>query len=160
MIIHIAKGVGSGSTKLAAFDAALNHAGVANYNLIKLSSVIPENSEIVVHRGSIPKSKISGSWGDRMYVVMAEERENTPNAEAWAGIGWVQNKRTGEGLFVEHEGASEKSVRRDIKQSLEDLVKNRNGKFGKIEMVVSGTSCKNTPVCSLVVAVFQISKWD
>ena len=159
MIIHLAKGIGTGSTKLAAFDAALNHAGIANYNLIKLSSVIPADSEIVVHKGAIPKSKIYGSWGDRMYVVMAEERENTPNAEAWAGIGWVQNKKTGEGLFVEHEGASEKSVKRDIKQSLEDLMKNRNDKFGKIEMIVSGTSCKNIPACSLVVAVFQTSGW-
>ena len=39
MNIHVASGLGTGPTKLSAFDAALNAAGVANYNIIKLSSV-------------------------------------------------------------------------------------------------------------------------
>ncbi len=160
MIINVAKGVGTGSTKLSAFDAALNHAGVANFNLIKLSSVIPPKSKIVINRSGINKNKIPGEWGDRLYVVMAEERENAPNAEAWAGIGWVQDRKTGKGLFVEHEGASEKSVRRDIRQSLEGLMATRNVNFGKINMVVSGITCKHAPVCALVVAVFESTTWE
>ena len=44
MQIHLASGVGSGPTELAAFDAALAAAGVANYNLLYLSSVIPPAS--------------------------------------------------------------------------------------------------------------------
>ncbi len=45
MKIKVTYGIGEGATKLAAFDRALFDAGIANYNLIKLSSVIPENSE-------------------------------------------------------------------------------------------------------------------
>ena len=41
MKLYIAKAIGRGSTELAAFDAALVGAGVANFNLIRLSSVIP-----------------------------------------------------------------------------------------------------------------------
>jgi hypothetical protein len=41
---------------------------------------------------------------------MAEMRVDTPNIEAWAGIGWVQDKETGKGLFVEHEGNSQHTV--------------------------------------------------
>ena len=41
MNIYVSSGIGYGQTKLAAFDAALNEAGIANFNLIKLSSVIP-----------------------------------------------------------------------------------------------------------------------
>lgn len=161
MQLHIADGIGTGPTTLAAFDAALNDAGVANYNLLRLSSVIPPKSEIVIHNDKgIPKKVLPGKWGDRLYVVMAEERVDTPNAEAWAGIGWVLDKETGKGLFVEHEGNSEKSVRSDIRQSLEALMATRNVDFGDIHMHVVGRTCRHEPVCAMVVAVYQASSWE
>ncbi len=158
MTIKIASGIGTGPTSLSAFDAALNHAGVANYNIIRLSSVIPPGSNINVNTSAL--TKLPGEWGDRLYVVMAEERVSTPNEEAWAGIGWVQDKTTGKGLFVEHEGNSEKSVKRDIQQSLEALMATRNIDFGPIKMKVIGRACKHQPVCALVVAVYQASDWE
>ena len=161
MNIHVAAGVGSGPTELSAFDAALNHAGIANYNLIRLSSVIPPASEIIVHdTGAIPADTMPGNWGDRLYVVMAEQRAEHPNAEAWAGVGWVQDKSTGKGLFVEHEGNSEASVRRDIEQSLEALMATRKVDFGPIHMKVVGETCEHLPVCAMVVAVYQASDWQ
>lgn len=158
MTINLTAGIGTGPTKLSAFDAALNHAGVANYNLIRLSSVIPPSSEIIVHDGPIPK--IPGQWGDRLYVVMAEERVDTPNTEAWAGIGWVQEKDSGRGLFVEHQGKSQKYVEESIRQSLNALMATRNVDFGEIHMKVAGRICKHEPVCALVVAVYQADAWQ
>ena len=161
MNIHITPGIGTGPTKLAAFDAALNHAGIANYNLLRLSSVIPPETKVTVHEdGPISAKIMPGGWGDRLYVVMAEERVETPNEEAWAGIGWVQEKVSGKGLFVEHEGNSESSVRRDIQQSLEALMATRNVNFGEIQMKVVGKTCTHLPVCAMVVAVYQASDWD
>ena len=158
--IYVASGIGSGPTKLAAFDAALNHAGVANYNLIRLSSIVPPNATVTSHEKPLSDKMLPGGWGDRLYVVMAEKRVDTPNAEAWAGIGWVQDKKTGKGLFVEHEGGSEQAVRLDIKQSLEALMATRNVDFGDIKMQVVGRACTTHPVCALVVAVFQATDWD
>lgn len=161
MQIHLTTGIGAGPTKLSAFDAALNDTGIANYNLIRLSSVIPPGTTIVAHKGrKIPKTTVPGLWGDRLYVVMAEQREETPNAEAWAGIGWVQDKETGQGLFVEHEGNSEATVRRDIKQSLEALMATRNIDYGPVHMEVVGTVCKHLPVCAIAIAVYQVSDWE
>ncbi len=159
MKIYVAPGIGTGPTKLSAFDAALNHAGVANYNLVRLSSIIPTDTKIISEEKSIPADVMPGEWGDRLYVVMAEMRVDTPNTEAWAGIGWVQDKETGKGLFVEHEGQSEKAVRRDITQSLEALMATRNVDFGEIQMQVVGRTCTNHPVCALVIAVYQASDW-
>lgn len=158
MIIKLASGIGSGPTKLSAFDSALNHAGVANYNLIRLSSVIPPNTTIEISDKKL--SQLPGRWGDRLYVVMAEQRESTPNREAWAGIGWVQEKDTGKGLFVEHEGESEKTVREDIRDSLHALMATRNVDFGDVHMEVVGRMCHKDPICALVVAVYQASDWD
>jgi arginine decarboxylase len=156
MNITINTGRGSGPTKLAAFDSALNDAGVANYNLLRLSSVIPPRTNILINT----PTQIKGEWGDRLYVVMAEMRVDTPNVEAWAGIGWVQDAVTGKGLFVEHEGNSEAAVRRDITQSLTALMATRNVDFGEIKMEVVGKTCKHLPVCAMVVAVYQASDWE
>lgn len=158
MKIKISAGIGVGPTQLSAFDSALNHAGVANYNLIRLSSVIPPKSKIEVSGDTL--TNLPGEWGDRLYVVMAEQRASKPNEEAWAGIGWVQEKESGKGLFVEHEGSSEKAVRSDITQSLQALMATRNVDFGEIQMEVIGTSCKHLPVCAMVVAVYQASDWE
>ncbi len=158
MVIKVSPGIGTGPTKLAAFDAALNHAGVANYNILRLSSVIPPSTTVEVQ--DKPLTNLPGNWGDRLYVVMAEMRVDTPNIEAWAGIGWVQDRSTGKGLFVEHEGNSEKSVRQDITQSLQALMATRNVDFGEINMKVVGRTCKHEPVCAMVVAVYQASSWD
>ncbi len=161
MNIHVTAGIGTGPTKLSAFDAALNHAGIANYNLIRLSSVIPPKTTIVDQgKEGISPSTMPGEWGDRLYVVMAEQREVQPNAEAWAGIGWVQDKATGKGLFVEHQGESEKAVKNDIEQSLTALMATRNVDFGKIKTKVVGKTCKHQPVCAMVVAVYQASDWE
>lgn len=161
MQIHLSSGIGTGPTTLAAFDAALNDAGIANYNLLRLSSVIPPGTEIIKHGNQpIPKDLLPGQWGDRLYVVMAEQREDTPNTEAWAGIGWVQDPETKKGLFVEHEGSSETKVRRDITQSLEALMATRNVDFGPINMEVVGRTCTNHPICAMMIAAFQASDWE
>lgn len=158
MIIKLTSGIGSGPTELAAFDSALNHAGVANYNLIRLSSVVPPNTDIQVYQDAL--KDLPGKWGDRLYVVMAEQREMVPNREAWAGIGWVQDKETGRGLFVEHHGGSEKTVREDIQDSLDALMATRNVDFGEIQMEVVGRMCHKEPICAMVVAVYQASDWE
>ncbi len=160
MNIHVASGIGVGPTKLSAFDAALNDAKIANYNLICLSSVIPPETKIIVHEAGMAGVKLPGDWGDRLYVVMAEMRTDTPNSEAWAGIGWVQDKKTGKGLFVEHEAENEHTVRRDITQSLEALMATRNVDFGPIHMKVVGRMCTHQPVCALVIAAYQVSDWQ
>lgn len=153
-IIHITSGVGEGDTPLSAFDAALFHASVANYNLIKLSSVIPPNSEIKVSSPPINET----SFGNKLYCVLAEQRETIFGREAWAGLGWVQT-RDGRGLFVEHHGASQCEVMRLIKNSLTNMVKYRKQHFGKINYQVVGTSCKDKPVCALVAAVYEEEGW-
>jgi len=159
MQIHVGSGAGNGPTTLAAFDAALNDVGIANYNLLRLSSVIPPATDVVVYDHKITQ-QLPGTWGDRLYVVMAEMRVDTPNVGAWAGVGWVQDPETGKGLFVEHEGHSEDEVRQDIQHSLEALMVTRGVDFGPINMKVTGRLCTGEPVCAMVVAVYQASDWD
>ncbi len=158
MKIQICTAVEEGVTELSAFDSALNKAGIANRNLIRLSSVIPSHTTVECLNEAI--ADVIGEWGDRLYVVYAEQRTSVHNEEAWAGIGWVQDPTDGKGLFVEHEGASEAQVRSDIENSLKDLMKTRRVDFGEIQMSVVGGTCKDKPICALAVAVYQASDWD
>lgn len=157
MQINLTSGTGVGPTQLSAFDNALVNAGVANFNLIYLSSVLPPNSSVVDN--NTPVSPV-GEWGDRLYVVMAQKRTGQRNQEAWAGIGWMQDLETNKGLLVEHEGHSEDEVRADIENSLKGLAANRNQEFGPIHMKVVGKKCISLPVCALVVAVFESNSWQ
>jgi arginine decarboxylase len=158
MQISIVSGTGTGPTSLAAFDAALVAAGAANYNLLVLSSVIPAKTEIV--RCPPSPLELPGSWGDRLWVVMAAERVEHHNSEAWAGVGWVQDATSGRGLFVEHEGQSRQSVERDINDSLQALVASRpEVQFGAVDMQLEGIRCQDDPVCAVVLAVYDSSPW-
>jgi arginine decarboxylase len=157
--IEVVRSSGTGPTELAAFDAALIDAGIANFNLIRLSSVIPPDTEVVATNGR--STRATGEWGDRLYVVMAEICADRVGREAWAGIGWVQDDETGKGLFVEHEGHAEHEVREDIEQSLATLVSGRPGhSFGPVRSVVHGVRCEDRPACAMVTAVYESESWS
>ncbi len=157
MNISITAGAGVGPTELAAFDHALVNAGVANFNLIYLSSVLPPGSIVQdLDKAAHPV----GDWGDRLYIVCAQMRTQQRNQEVWAGIGWMQDPETKKGLLVEHEGHNEDEVRADIKNTLEALAQNRNMKFGPMHMKVIGKKCVAIPVCALVIAVFESAQWN
>jgi arginine decarboxylase len=156
MKINVSAGTGVGPTALSAFDSALVNAGVANFNLIYLSSVLPPNSDVTSLDTPV---KPEGEWGDRLYVVMAQKRTSVRNQEAWAGVGWMQDLKTKKGLLVEHEGHTEAEVRADIENSLKGLAANRGEEYGPIQMKVTGKKCVSLPVCALVVAVFQSDSW-
>lgn len=157
LTIRVATGSGVGATELSAFDAALLDAGIGNFNLVCLRSVIPPGSEIVDCDGP---AEVTGEWGDRLYLVMAEHRTNQPNSEVWAGIGWVQDEETGKGLFVEHHGTSREQVARDITDSLATLVGSRpEERFGPVQQRIEGRRCERDPVSVLVAATYETARW-
>lgn len=154
MEIIITKGKGAGLNKLSAFDNALYDAGIANFNLIPLSSIIPPASKVKIKR--IDWNQID--FGNKLYVVMARANQEVIGKEAWAGIGWV-HANDGRGLFVEHIGECKEDVVHLIKNSLNDMTKYRREKFSQPQYATCGITCKNRPVCAIVVSVYQSEGW-
>ncbi|GAB3739272.1 pyruvoyl-dependent arginine decarboxylase [Microlunatus parietis] len=164
--IRVSAGRGIGLTRLSAFDAALRDAGVADFNLVRLSSVIPPRGVIREVQGS---EQLQGRIGDVLYCVYADSYASTPGEEAWAGVAWAQraevepapgdeteNQLSGSGVFVEHSGISQALVERDLRASLADLTRNRVGDFPHQGRMLSSARCVDHPVCAIVVASYSI----
>jgi arginine decarboxylase len=153
--IHLSSGTGEGPTPLAAFDAALMNAGVANYNLLCLSSVIPPNARIVraKHRTQ------PDDYGRRLYVVMSQMRQSRPGHHAHAGIGWVQEGDDGRGLFVELHDDDRDRLEHDLHATLGAMRRLRDVHYGPVQTAIASRVCARQSVCALVVAVYACEPW-
>lgn len=152
--ITVRTAVGTGRTLLSAFDHALFQAGVANFNLIPLSSVIPPGSTVT--RGGEP---VSGGHGDRLYCVEAVAYADHPGEVVSAGLGWTIHPTIG-GLFVEHRGGTPESVDEQIRLSLADLAAHRGIDFGEVSTAIVSAHCTDLPVCALAIAAYATADWS
>ncbi|HYP44110.1 MAG TPA: pyruvoyl-dependent arginine decarboxylase [Propionibacteriaceae bacterium] len=158
LTIRVSTGVGEGATRLAAFDAALRSAGVGDFNLIRLSSVIPPQAAVAEVD---PVEQLTGGHGDLLYCVYADAYASTPGERAWAGLAWSRRaEQPGGGLFVEHTGHSRTAVERDLQLSLDDLSRGRGGGFTAAGRALAYAECGARPVCALVVASYRNSDWS
>jgi arginine decarboxylase len=166
--IRVSAGRGIGLTRLSAFDAALRDAGVADFNLVRLSSVIPPRWTVREVSGA---EQLAGHTGDILYCVYADSYASTPGEEAWAGVAWAQRMEdapeaadrpelAGSGVFVEHSAISQALVERDLRASLADLTRNRIGEFPRRGRMLSSARCVDHPVCAIVVASYSTQNWS
>jgi len=95
--IRVVAGTATGPTAVSAYDAALADAGVHNYNLLALSSVVPAGAEI-----DVLKQAVEGT------------------GRATAALGWTREDGDGPGVFYETGGEFDRTeARRRIRRGLE-----------------------------------------
>ncbi len=163
MQIQIVTSTGEGKTLLSAFDNALQNAGVSNYNLIVLSSIIPPESTIVRKKSYVTPPQ---EFGHRLYVVRAEMRSNETGKFIAAGVGWYLLD-DGRGFFVEHElvgdtkVAVEYDIENRIRNSLSDMCAFRHIRFvkEKVQTAIAIKQVDGQPACALAVAVYRSEPW-
>ncbi|MFP9191812.1 pyruvoyl-dependent arginine decarboxylase [Natrialbaceae archaeon A-CW1-1] len=137
--IRVVWGSATAPTKMASYDAALADAGVENYNLVTVSSVIPADAD-VDPVGTAPNL---GSIGNRLTVV--EARATTASVgSASAALAWVQSDHgRGPGLFYETAGEEDsESVEARVLEGLDAGQDLRDWAFDDPEVrveTVSGT---------------------
>lgn len=157
LTIRVTAGSGTGRTTMAAFDAALRSAGVADHNLIRLSSIIPAGAAVEL---CSPADQLRGGFGHRLYCVYAVAHATECGDDAWSGIGWsLAADGSGRGLFVEHAGHAEDQVSSMITTSLADMGRGRDTSFVLGGKLLSSAHCSGQPVCSVVVATYRTAGW-
>lgn len=162
MHIILTSGKGYGKTPLSAFDAALQDAGVYNYNLIKLSSIIPKGSTIKVAKFEAD----SEEYGHRLYIVCAEMRSRESGKWIGAALGWHQIE-DGRGVFVEHVeiGETQEAVRANLaaeaKKSLIDLCRARRFHTAedRLQIKVKTAKVTDSAACALVMGIYKAEVW-
>lgn len=130
MRIDIVWGESEGKTLLSAFDRALLNAGIHNFNLISLSSVIPPQS--VIHETGTYTS--SDRVGEILYVVISSLSSHKSNVLISAGLGWVLTQEGG--LLIESKGEfSREECEEEIMVGLTEMMEAREWS-GEIKMKV------------------------
>ncbi|MFB6094858.1 MAG: pyruvoyl-dependent arginine decarboxylase [Halodesulfurarchaeum sp.] len=95
--VRVVWGTGHGPTDIAAYDAALADAGAHNFNLVRVSSIVPADATLEVV-GTAPDL---GPAGSRLTIVEGHAEAAGP-AQVAAGLGWSVGP--GPGLLYEAGG--------------------------------------------------------
>ncbi|NIR49666.1 arginine decarboxylase, pyruvoyl-dependent [candidate division KSB1 bacterium] len=93
------KGVGKHKEKLSSFELALRNAGIARFNLVKVSSIYPPQCKIVSKKEGLKELQA----GQIVHVVMSENATNEPHRLIAASIGVaIPKDRSHYGYLSEH----------------------------------------------------------
>jgi len=79
----VTKGVGKHKEKLTSFEMALRDARIAEFNLVKVSSIFPAKCKLIPASGGLKLLKP----GQVVYVVMSENATDEPNRLVAASVG-------------------------------------------------------------------------
>lgn len=150
--IRVVWGTATGPTALASYDAALAEAGVHNYNLVTLSSVIPAGPAIEVV-GTAPDL---GPPGERLHVVQSAATA-APGKRAAAGIGWARTA-DGPGIFYEVDGVDPDAVRTEIREGLAAGRELRDWDFVEEEVHVQSVAPEERHASAVVLATYGKSE--
>ncbi len=102
--VFFTKGVGRHKSKLGSFERALRDAGIAQFNLVEVSSIFPPNAEIVSKEDGLKYLKP----GQIVFVVMAKNSSNELNRMIAASVGLaVPKDRSRYGYLSEHHSFGE-----------------------------------------------------
>jgi arginine decarboxylase len=121
MPIELVWGTGTAETELGAFDAALSEANVHNYNLVELSSVVPEGARIERCGALEP-----GRWdtGTLLAVVLASNTSAADGEVLAAGLGWATAAEGG--VFMEAHADGRAACERRLAASVGDARRTRD----------------------------------
>lgn len=102
--IFLTKGVGVHKEKLCSFESALRDAGIAPYNLVRVSSIFPPECKLISKEAGLKKMK----HGQIVFCVMADNATNEPNRMVAASVGMaLPANKSRHGYISEHHSFGE-----------------------------------------------------
>jgi len=102
--VFFTKGVGRHKSQLGSFERALRDAGIAQFNLVEVSSIFPPNAEMVPKEEGLKYLKP----GQIVFVVLAKNSSNELNRLISASVGLaIPKDRSRYGYLSEHHSFGE-----------------------------------------------------
>lgn len=128
----ISHGCGEGNHRITSFDSALLDAGVGNYNLVRLSSILPLES--------VATDKVGLPYGSLLPIAYAVESTNVPDRmiSAAIAIGYPADVHEDEercAVIMEYEGeCSKEEAVEAVTAMVCEGFKERGWELGRIEV--------------------------
>ena len=108
---YINSGVGRGNYSLTSFDHALLETGVGNYNLVRVSSILPA--------GLIEKNNISLQEGSPLHIAYASIISNNPGERISSAVAvGIPVDKSKIGVIMEHSAPISECACRQIVESM------------------------------------------
>lgn len=92
----LVSGNGEGDAPLTAFDAALLSSKVGNYNLVRVSSVMPA--------GVVPTEQLDLPIGSVVFIAYGTHRSAVAGQRICAAVGIGRSPANGPGMIMEYSG--------------------------------------------------------
>jgi arginine decarboxylase len=106
--LFLTKGVGRAKAKLASFEAALRDAGIAEYNLVRVTSIFPPRCKIIARDQGVRLLDA----GQILHIVLADNATNEPNRLIASSIGIaIPKDKNTYGYLSEHHSYGETEER-------------------------------------------------
>lgn len=148
--IQIVWGTGNGPTELAAYDTALAAAGVHNYNLLTLSSIVPPSCSVI----EVGTARDLGPIGGQLRVV--EAKTITSRGTATAGLGWTIGEKGG--VFIEtHNAGSTTEAKQEIQDGIDTAIELRDWSFTTREERIVSAPVADEYAAAVVLAIYDTS---
>jgi arginine decarboxylase len=97
--LFLTRGVGKHKEQLASFELALRDAGVAEFNLVSVSSIFPPGCKLISRASGLKQL----TAGQIVFSVIARQQTNEPNRLISSSIGVaIPNEPTQYGYLSEH----------------------------------------------------------
>ena len=98
-MLFLTKGVGKHREQLSSFELALRNARIANFNLVRVSSIFPPGCKLVPRNAGLSRLED----GQVVFTVMSSNATNEPNRLVSASVGIaIPNDTSQYGYLAEH----------------------------------------------------------
>lgn len=157
--VVLVKGTGSGKTKLTAFDDALHDAGIHNANIIQVSSVIPQDADLITDydRNDIMDSINTGGLHPMVVAKSIARRDEVPKDSALHAAIGAGLFDSGYGVNVETDniGIGRETIKINCKDMLEELANTRDESLVSKKTVISSQDNHDSEaLASIAAAVY------
>lgn len=99
--VFFTKGVGKSRDYLSSFESALRNAGIAQFNIVSVSSILPPSCKIISKEKGLKKLKA----GSIIFCVMSRIASDEPNRLIAASVGCaIPKDKKKYGYLSEHHG--------------------------------------------------------
>lgn len=148
-------GTGSGTQPLNAFDAALVDAGVGDYNLIRVSSILPPQAVVGSSIPLLPGSRLPIAYGTATSVTRGR------HATAAVGVGLPEDPSEN-GVIMEFHGHLPQDEAHDIITEMTiEAMKIRSKAYREIVVATAEIICEDRPVSAFAaVALVPAELYD